>query len=195
MGMWIGLLGLALLPWLQVRVMLGSSLSHSSSVLLVALDLFWGALCVFSASQLLGAFKWDMRYDRQKDQKRRLSLITSHPRASGLMWREIEKEPIGGHLLENEELAEALMRKKLKQSRYLYQCTEISEQEWHAIGIKDLRKEHYVKSGGSYFIPAQKCLCGSGKLFDLCHNPYYIQRIRSGEKQAPRPRLFRVASA
>jgi len=177
--MWIGLLGLALLPWLEVRVMLaavasrGGSRGSSLHPVALGFDLFLGALCIIAAAQLLGSCTRALLSspDRPQDQKRRRS-ITSNPRASGLKWRETEKEPTGGHLLENEELAAALMRKK-----------QFSEQEWHALGITDLRKCHYVTSGGSYFIPAEKCLCGSGKLFDRCHNPYYVQRNRAGGKE------------
>ena len=181
--MWIGLLGLALLPWLEVRIVLGSISSlHPVSL---SFDLFLGALCIIATAHLLGSCTRAVRSspDRPQDQKRRRS-IASHP--SGLKWRETGREPIGGHLLENEELADALMRKK-----------QFTEQEWHALGITDLRKCHYVKSGGSYFIPAEECLCGSGKLFDLCHNPDYVQGKRAGKKMdvcihppcAPEPAL------
>ena len=62
-----------------------------------------------------------------------------------LKWRKIgatEPEP-GGRELDNPELAQALARNK----------TEFTQEEWDAFCIKDLRMDHFVKAGGSFFVP------------------------------------------
>jgi len=62
----------------------------------------------------------------------------------GLKWQNIgNASPDAGRVLENSELAEALTR-----------TIEFSHQEWEAFGIKNLRITDFVKSGDSYFNPA-----------------------------------------
>ena len=62
---------------------------------------------------------------------------------SGLRWLVAgDTEPTTGHNLQNANLAEALQKK-----------TEFTQQEWDAFGIKDLREDHIIKSGNSYFKP------------------------------------------
>lgn len=64
--------------------------------------------------------------------------------ALGLKWMPAgDTEPATGHNLENAELTEALRSK-----------TEFTKEEWDAFGIKDLRTDHVIKSGDSYFQPA-----------------------------------------
>jgi hypothetical protein len=62
----------------------------------------------------------------------------------GLKWLPAgSTEPATGRILENAKLAEALRSK-----------TEFTKQEWEAFGIKDLRTDHFIKSGDSYLQPA-----------------------------------------
>ena len=64
--------------------------------------------------------------------------------ALGLKWLPAgDTEPAMGRNLEHAKLAEALRSK-----------TEFTKQEWEVFGIKDLRTDHFIKSGHSYFQPA-----------------------------------------
>ncbi len=68
---------------------------------------------------------------------------SSMDHASGLMWRKTGNTlPTSGRSLANSKLSEALSRK-----------TEFTKQEWDAFGIRDLRIDHFVLSGDSYFKP------------------------------------------
>ena len=61
----------------------------------------------------------------------------------GLRWLVAgDTEPTTGHNLQDANLAEALQKR-----------TEFTQQEWDAFGIKDLREDHFIKSGNSYFKP------------------------------------------
>ena len=67
----------------------------------------------------------------------------------GSKWLPVgDTEPTTGRNLEHENLAEALRSK-----------AEFTKQEWEAFGIKDLRTDHFIKSGDSYFQPA---VCSDG---------------------------------
>jgi len=165
---------LALLPWFEVRALLADATRgvSGSSLHPVALgfDLHLGALCIIVVLKLLGSCMWVLRSSPERSRARSSGPQVQKPErrgVSGLKWLDTGRKPISGHLLENEELAAALMRKK-----------QFSQQEWHAFGITDLRKCHYVTSGGSYLIPAETCLCGSGQLFDQCHNPTHRYKLR-----------------
>jgi len=81
---------------------------------------------------------------------------------SGLKWRNIgETAPVDGSEFANPELASALVSGQ----------TQFTESEWDSFGIASLCNGHYLKAGDSYFKPAERCLCGSGLIFDECHNP------------------------
>ena len=68
----------------------------------------------------------------------------TEPAASGLKWQSVgTSEPATGQQLFNTSLEEALSRK-----------TELTQEEWNAFGISNLSKDHFVKSGDSYFTPA-----------------------------------------
>jgi hypothetical protein len=70
--------------------------------------------------------------------------IVTEPR--GLKWLPAgDTEPATGRNLEHAKLAEALRSK-----------TEFTKQEWEAFSIKDLRTDHFIKSGDSYFEPDAK---------------------------------------
>jgi hypothetical protein len=66
--------------------------------------------------------------------------------ASGLKWKLLEtlEEPANFYPLDNEALADALSRQ-----------TEFTQQEWDDFGVKDLRMQNWIKSGDSYFKPAE----------------------------------------
>ena len=67
--------------------------------------------------------------------------------ATGVKWKsQGGSEPKTGRSLENSALAKALRQK-----------VEFTKQEWEAFGIKDLRKDHFVKSGDLYFQPEPIC--------------------------------------
>jgi len=63
---------------------------------------------------------------------------------SGLKWQKLatDEPPAGCRVLESAQLAAALTHR-----------TEFTEQEWDAFGIRNLREDHVVMSGGSYFEP------------------------------------------
>ena len=66
--------------------------------------------------------------------------------ALGLKWQKMgTTEPDTGRNYEHAKLAKALTRK-----------TIFTQQEWEKFDIKDLREDHHVQSGGSYFKPVQK---------------------------------------
>ena len=74
--------------------------------------------------------------------------------ASGLKWLKIEgTQPSNGQDLAHSELARALLRK-----------TEFTQQEWEKMDIRNLRMDHFVKSGNSYFTPADTVSNTSGNL-------------------------------
>jgi hypothetical protein len=76
--------------------------------------------------------------------------------ASGLKWRRTGGEkPNHGEELKHKGLASGLTKR-----------TEFTREEWDAFGIKDLRMEHFIKSGPSYFQPAAGY--GSELYFDTC---------------------------
>jgi len=64
-------------------------------------------------------------------------------RKLGFKWRKMSPDE-HGQVLENEKLTEALASK-----------TEFTQQELDEFGIKDIREDHCVKSGDSYFTPAR----------------------------------------
>lgn len=72
--------------------------------------------------------------------------------ASGLKWKllEIFEEPANFYPLDNEALAHALSLQ-----------TEFTQQEWDDFGVKDLRMQHCIKSGDSYFKPAESALASA----------------------------------
>jgi len=62
---------------------------------------------------------------------------------SGLKWQSAGvSRPVTGRELINPRLEKALSRK-----------TELTQDEWDAVGIQDLAADHFIKSGGSYFMP------------------------------------------
>jgi hypothetical protein len=64
--------------------------------------------------------------------------------ASGLNWRKIgNKEPTGCVHLANAGLESGLAS-----------TTTFTQEEWDAFGVTDLRRDHFIKSGESYFQPA-----------------------------------------
>ena len=66
--------------------------------------------------------------------------------ASGLVWINVGRsEPAVGRNLAHAGLALALQRK-----------TEFIQQEWEEFGIWGLHTDHYIKSGDSYFQPANE---------------------------------------
>ena len=72
-----------------------------------------------------------------------LTVECSGTLASGLKWLKAgDTRPANGRDLENAKLAETLMSK-----------TGFTQQEWDAFGITDLRMDHFVKVGESYFKP------------------------------------------
>ena len=52
-------------------------------------------------------------------------------------------KPKKGRTVQNKRLADALKKKE----------TAFTQQEWEAFGITDLRFDHFIKSGDSYFKP------------------------------------------
>jgi hypothetical protein len=65
---------------------------------------------------------------------------------SGLTWRKIgDEKPGTGKELKSMSLAEALELK-----------TKFTQEQWHAFDITALRMDHFIKSGVSYFQPAEK---------------------------------------
>ena len=70
--------------------------------------------------------------------------------ASGLRWRNVGS--IGkGDELTNKELSEALQSNARWNAR---KDVKFTEAEWKAFGVKNLRMNHFIKSGDSYFQPA-----------------------------------------
>ena len=68
--------------------------------------------------------------------------------ASGLEWQNIgpSRPPEGRELTASDpDLAKALTSKLM-----------LTQEEWDAIGIRDLRKDDFIKSGDSYFKPVHK---------------------------------------
>ena len=101
---------------------------------------------------------------------------------SGLKWRNIgETAPVDGSEFANPELASALVSGQ----------TQFTESEWDSFGIASLCNGHYLKAGDSYFKPAERCLCGSGLIFDECHNPDVgcrrIMKLKRNKVQAAHP--------
>jgi hypothetical protein len=65
-----------------------------------------------------------------------------HP-VSGLLWKEAgATQPTQGRELINPALGRELER-----------TTEFTQQEWSAFGVGDLRPDHFIQAGGSYFRP------------------------------------------
>jgi hypothetical protein len=63
--------------------------------------------------------------------------------APGLQWRNAgDKKPSKGEELTHERLAAALER-----------TTQFTHEEWNAFGIANLRINHFIQSGASYFLP------------------------------------------
>jgi hypothetical protein len=78
----------------------------------------------------------------------------------GLKWLHVVgTEPVSGHNLDHasyQELAAALSRQVRSlacQALPDVGKIELTKQEWEAFGIKDLRTNHFIKSGDSYFQP------------------------------------------
>ena len=70
-------------------------------------------------------------------------LCSGKPTASGLKWRNAgTTEPDEGTPVKNDPLAKALKKK-----------AEFTKEELEDFGIKDLRSDHYIESGDSYFTP------------------------------------------
>ena len=68
-------------------------------------------------------------------------------RSCGLKWRKIgDEKPSAGEELTNEGLESSLASK-----------TEFTKEQWAAFGITALRMDHFIKSGASYFRPADRC--------------------------------------
>eukprot|EP00966_Prymnesium_polylepis_P029733 690676-Prymnesium_polylepis.1 len=63
--------------------------------------------------------------------------------ASGLKWRSMPHRPAKGRELTSKKLRDALAR-----------TAEFTEREWEAFGITDLRTDHFITSGSSYFQPS-----------------------------------------
>ena len=64
---------------------------------------------------------------------------------SGLEWINVgASKPDGGHVLISPHLATALQRQ-----------THVSQVEWNASGIQNLRNNTFIKAGGFYFKPAE----------------------------------------
>jgi len=82
----------------------------------------------------------------------------SSTRASGLRWV-MTSEPSQGHQITNNMLARALAHK-----------TEFDQEEWDAFGIQDLRIDHFIQSGASFFSPAQTPDCRA------CGKPIQVVR-------------------
>ena len=95
---------------------------------------------------------------------------TETPEASGLKWEFAgTSEPVTGQELINPRLEETLSRK-----------TELTQDEWDAVGIRGLSKDHFIKSGDSYFKPADLVVSiQGGDEFEL---PYPLQKD-VGEKE------------
>jgi len=75
------------------------------------------------------------------DAKAREHLARKLGTPSGFTWREVgDSSPIGGVELKCDELSTAL-----EQNRHF------NETEWSAFGVAKLRKDHFIKSGTSYF--------------------------------------------
>ena len=70
--------------------------------------------------------------------------------ASGLKWRNIgnEKPSKGEELTNAADLASAL-------ASTTKSMTEFTQEQWDAFGISALRIDHFIKSGKSYFQPAE----------------------------------------
>ena len=85
---------------------------------------------------------------------------------SGLTWKEIGvTQPSEGEELTNSGLSTALLSK-----------TEFNQQEWEAFGISDLRVEHFIKSGISYFKAAGWPMCYAWyKAGYLVNNPLALR--------------------
>ena len=64
--------------------------------------------------------------------------------ASGLLWKVVDTLPEGGQTLDNPKLAEALKEKR-----------EFTHEEWDSFGIKDLSRDHTIKSGDNFLKPSQ----------------------------------------
>eukprot|EP00966_Prymnesium_polylepis_P238347 5512535-Prymnesium_polylepis.1 len=67
--------------------------------------------------------------------------------ASGLKWRRLPSRPTAGHELTNQMLKDALVRKDV---------FRFTLAEWGAFCITDLRTDHFIQSGTSYFQPSNQ---------------------------------------
>jgi len=97
-------------------------------------------------------------------------VIASLASTLGSKWLRVgNAAPTAGNAFEHPELAQALISK-----------SEFTQQEWEAFEITDLRADHFIKSGDTYFQPASK----SREQVEILHS----------EQTAPRSRdiFFRV---
>eukprot|EP00966_Prymnesium_polylepis_P096402 2233984-Prymnesium_polylepis.1 len=80
------------------------------------------------------------------------------PAASGLKWHNIGTiSPVGGREIVNEKLEINLALR-----------TQFTQKEWDAWGIADLREDHFIKSGTSYFKPTAVERHAQGSTSALC---------------------------
>ena len=73
-------------------------------------------------------------------------------RAAGLKWRKLgEAPPAQGLEVEDPVLAAALLKAPRDDG-----VAELTQADWDAVGMRDLRMEHFVKAGAFFFQPAEK---------------------------------------
>ena len=90
--------------------------------------------------------------------------------ASGLMWENVgTTQPAKGQELINTRLEDALKHQ-----------TEFQEEEWAEFGIKNLRKDHFILSGGLFFQPTVH----AGGLLPLRMQPKSDVKLDSNSKSA-----------
>ena len=76
--------------------------------------------------------------------------------ASGLHWRTVAEQPVGGHELTNERLAKALDHKaktEHKLGEHGEHKVDFTKREWERFGVKDLLCDFWIKGGDTYFQP------------------------------------------